>query len=241
MICKNGDQHTHTTVYESKVCWGIIRPEPIYVPPVVTNWKDRPGSATPKQLNFLKKLGCPKSETYGITCNQASALIDRYKEDAVNVQAASTDPRLDMAKAMFDMVPDGYYAVTNGDNPLKFFRVNTIRTQRGRGLPAGTRKIDTQHSEEWIPRVTVYPDGRWHMRPGFSAEDVLILVADYEDAAYRYGREIGQCARCNKTLTDERSRHYAIGPECEKHWPWMIEKIDLKNDGLTYEQLLAVR
>lgn len=240
MICKNGYEHTHTTVYESKLCWGVIRPP---APPVVVDpnaWKTRPGSMTDSQKRYLIKLGATKSELYGLSCNDASALIDDYKSGAkMHDSRQPEDPRLTMAKAMFDMVPDGYYAVALAGEPLKFFRVTTIKKQRGRGLPAGTRKIDTQHSDDWATRLTIYPSGQWHQRPGFSLDDVMLLVTDYEEAAYLYGNKIGSCCRCNKTLTDERSRHYAIGPECEKHSPWMIEKVDLKHDGQTYEQLLV--
>jgi hypothetical protein len=34
------------------------------------------------------------------------------------------------------------------------------------------------------------------------------------DAGPRYGREIGRCYRCNRTLTDAVSRSLGIGPDC---------------------------
>jgi hypothetical protein len=42
-------------------------------------------------------------------------------------------------------------------------------------------------------------------------------------------------------LTDDRSRHYLIGPDCDDkpQWKWVIEEVDDKNDGLSYEQLVA--
>lgn len=46
----------------------------------------------------------------------------------------------------------------------------------------------------------------------------LCDVDDGIDAAReRYGREIGRCGICNRTLTDEESRRIGIGPVCRKN------------------------
>lgn len=45
------------------------------------------------------------------------------------------------------------------------------------------------------------------------------IGADPEAASLRYGRELKQCGRCGRTLTDETSRERGIGPTCaEKSW-----------------------
>lgn len=54
-----------------------------------------------------------------------------------------------------------------------------------------------------------------------SAAKVLIeqIAADPEAASRLYGREIGKCGRCNRTLTDAVSRAQGIGPVCSsKGW-----------------------
>ncbi len=45
------------------------------------------------------------------------------------------------------------------------------------------------------------------------------IQADPEAASALYGRELGVCGRCGRTLTDEDSRERGIGPVCmEKEW-----------------------
>lgn len=142
------------------------------------------------------------------------------------------DPRLPVLQGMFDMIPDGYFAVELGDgSPLQFYRINTRKV----GVYKGKRTIQTQHSESYIMRAVISPDGTWMIRPGMSVDHVALVIADHKSAARAYALEIGKCCRCNTKLTDERSRHYGIGPECEKHWPWMLEMVDLQNDGVAYQ------
>ena len=143
------------------------------------------------------------------------------------------DPRLPILEAMFDMIPDGYFAVELGDGtPLQFYRVATRKT----GVYKGKRTIQTQHAESYIMRAVVpATGGRWLLRAGVSIDHINLVIADHKSAARRYATEIGKCARCNTKLTDERSRHYGIGPECEKSWPWMIEMVDLQNGGVPYQ------
>lgn len=51
---------------------------------------------------------------------------------------------------------------------------------------------------------------------GRAAAAVLAAIADDPDAGRRYGREIGRCYRCNRTLTDDESRAAGIGPVCRQ-------------------------
>jgi len=134
-------------------------------------------------------------------------------------------------------VKDGYYAVELGDggyNDLKFFRVSRPKT----GQYAGTTKIQWQTADNWRIAILVRANGTY-WKPSeilFSAEDyVLGLMVDATGCARRYAKEIDKCCRCNTTLTDERSRHYGIGPECEKYWPHIIQLVD-EEDELRREE-----
>ena len=44
------------------------------------------------------------------------------------------------------------------------------------------------------------------------------IAVDPYEAALRYGRTIGQCGVCGRTLTDEDSRALGIGPVCRQRW-----------------------
>ena len=46
------------------------------------------------------------------------------------------------------------------------------------------------------------------------------IAADPQAASVRYGREIGACGVCGRTLTDEDSRARGIGPICADKMGW---------------------
>lgn len=99
-------------------------------------------------------------------------------------------------------VPEGYYAVASatGNNDLDFYVVQVGK-------------------DKWAGRIFVkrviggHPDTAVR---GTEAKAALtrIFEADWQEAAHRYGQEIGRCGKCNRTLTDETSRAYGIGPVC---------------------------
>jgi hypothetical protein len=93
-------------------------------------------------------------------------------------------------------VADGRYAVEEGGT-LKFFRVKN-------GRKAGFVFLDVQASDDWhaIRNVT-------------RIREILALIAvDAKAAMVRYGRDLGECGHCGRTLTDAASRAAGIGPVC---------------------------
>jgi hypothetical protein len=100
----------------------------------------------------------------------------------------------------------GYFALlteANGADAVKFYRV---RTGNKKGKWANHLFVDAQASDDFYP---------------VRAKDTLTAVlegilADPEGAALLYATQLGRCSRCNRTLTDETSRAYGIGPECRK-------------------------
>lgn len=93
-------------------------------------------------------------------------------------------------------VADGRYAVEH-EGVLKFFKLKN-------GRKAGYVFLDVQASDDWYP-----------IRHPHRIDEILALIsADELTAARRYGQELGKCSRCGRTLTDETSRAYGIGPDC---------------------------
>lgn len=148
---------------------------------------------------------------------------------------------------MLELVPTGYYAIRpDTETPFAFVRlVNPVKV----GKLKGWVKVQTQHGEQFEDRWLwnpANPDPRTNVRTifnwkynwhGQSVEDlILLLIVDHRKAARAYAAEIGNCHRCNKDLTDERSRFYGFGPECEKVLEGEKDEIDDENNG-TYEQL----
>lgn len=102
-------------------------------------------------------------------------------------------------------VPEGHYAIaSSGSNDLAFYRV------------------DRPTEGKWAGRCFVklvvggHPDSRVR-RDAVQGVLARIVEAGVVESGRLYGREIGRCCRCNRTLTDEVSRAEGIGPECRKH------------------------
>lgn len=139
---------------------------------------------------------------------------------------------------LLEMIPSGYYAVRPDDEtPYRFLRL----ARPTYGKKKGWVKVQTQHSDDLVdrwfwnpanpdPRTCVYKFDR-------TIEDsMLLMIADHRKAGRAYAAEISACHFCNKALTDERSRWYGFGPECEKSAEGEKDEIDDENGG-TYEYL----
>ena len=247
-ICKNGAPHKHNTVAESKDCWrATYRPAP--ATPVVVygtaytrdeNRLPRPnGMSTWKQLDYVDDL---KGDTaYAITLDKikCSEYIGRCIKNKKALPAATPPPekpvdkRLELLKGMIDLVPDGYYAVQLGDNEehLDFLRLK--RPKAGTRLYGGALKVQTQHGPALDLAAVLWPSGKWQIYKQSVIDMMLAVVTDHHGAAQRYGKKLGRCMRCNCELTDDRSRHYGIGPECETKagWEWAIATVDERKGG----------
>lgn len=148
------------------------------------------------------------------------------------------DPRLKLLKGMIDMIPDGYYAAQADEGG----HVDFIMLSRpNKGQYKNHIKVSTQHSENWMPRLALMPNGRWLVLDRSTIGPLMLVVADYRACARRYAIELQHCWVCNTALTDDRSRHYLIGPICDKkpQGPGWIDEVDNLNDGLSFEQLVA--
>jgi hypothetical protein len=103
-------------------------------------------------------------------------------------------------------VPAGRYAIENDEGTLGFFQVD--RPTEGRW--AGYTFVKYQASDETYP-----------VRDKAKRERILSKIAqDVKSAMLTYGREIGACGHCGRTLTDEDSRNAGIGPVCAGKVSW---------------------
>lgn len=128
---------------------------------------------------------------------------------------------------LLDMVPEGYYAV-RGDESESYTFLRLSRPTKGRFK--GTTKVQTQHGNRLEVAWCVWPGGQVSSYLYTIEDAILLMISDHQWAARTYARVLGHCCRCNADLTDDRSRHYGIGPECEKYWPWMIVIVDAEDE-----------
>lgn len=92
-------------------------------------------------------------------------------------------------------VPDGRYAVVlPGEDRLRFFKIKNYPR---------TTFVDEQASDD------LHPVGNAR-----KAGILTAIAVDAQAALVRYGRELGVCGDCGRTLTDDVSRAAGRGPVC---------------------------
>jgi hypothetical protein len=122
-------------------------------------------------------------------------------------------------------IKDGYYAArTDEESPVIFFKV----TRPNSGNYKGAFKVMTQHSEQWKVAYVYWPSNRETVVRSDIKELLLLVMANMPKAAAFYAFEKNRCQICGKELTDDRSRYYGIGPDCETRHPVIIEDIDYR-------------
>lgn len=136
------------------------------------------------------------------------------------------------------ILEDGYYALRVGDTgKINFFRIS----RPTKGQYQGAFKVQTQHSDQLKVALVHY---RFQSQP-YDRNSVLVyrygieqelldIVATRTECQMLYALETHHCFRCGKRLTDERSRWYGFGPECENDLQYMKMVVE-EEKGSTYE------
>jgi hypothetical protein len=131
-----------------------------------------------------------------LTKGEASRIIDGLK----------ACPKKQVSRDWPD-VPAGRYAVVDPmDDVLKFYHVD----KPTEGKWAGYTFLNVRASDER------YPIKNTEHKKSIMTE----ISKNPAEASMRYGRELGKCGICGRTLTDEQSRARGIGPICAAKEGW---------------------
>lgn len=156
--------------------------------------------ATSRQIEYIVALAkhhgtvLPSDEQIADwTQFKASEIIDWYLTNKGPLPRQSAAPALQAERE----VKAGNYAI-EFEGKLRFFQIDTP----DEGRWAGWTFVKEQAS-----------DDLWPVK-GARKGEVLNAIADDEDALARYGRELGVCGACGRTLTDPESRELGLGPVC---------------------------
>lgn len=183
--------------------------------PVKIHYYQSGPAASKSQLRFIRDLGGSMARAVQMTRLDASVYITLLKKEG----RAVNNRQLKVPLGYLKDIRDGYYAARRDDNEeLKFLRISRPK----RGIYTGCIKVQSQHGPNLTPVLYVRPNDEVVVQDWRYEEALLLVAVDQRGCAITYAEEIGNCMRCNCELTDERSRWYGIGPECEKHWPDMI-------------------
>lgn len=197
-------KHYHESVAAVKACYTGAKVES--TEPAARPYNQSSPQASQKQKDFLRKLfterGRPDvwidNRIAGLSMGQASDLI------SATLQTPKATQTVAAPKLLAPKVPSGRYAI-DVDGVVKFF------------------KVDCPTEGQWAGRtfVKIQASDELHPVRGEAAKAVLILIAkDPKAASLLYGRELGHCGICGRTLTDEDSRARGIGPICAEKVGW---------------------
>lgn len=162
-----------------------------------------PDLATEKQVTFLEDLRNKKDLSL-LTPEQIAWIRDADFKTIPKKRASDVIAKLlelpssqivnpSKDTMMYD-VPNGRYAIPKDDGTLMFYSV-----KRG----------------DYVTFVDVWAsDARWPVMNKDEVSRILNAISLDPDAGPRFGREIGRCYVCGRTLTDELSRSLGIGPVC---------------------------
>lgn len=147
------------------------------------------------------------AELWTLDRDQASALIDCLKALPVRDRELSDEQRtIDTQSATcIDEVPAGRYAVEHND-VLWFVKVDVPTEGKWAGFRFVTRQLSDDY--ERLNKAT---------QRAILAD---IAAVGPRECAIRYGHELGHCAVCGRTLTNEDSRNAGIGPKCASASGW---------------------
>lgn len=178
--------------------------------------KVTPRLASDKAVDYLVSLSARKTP--------------HVEESVIRIWAAKTDRadvsrKIDELKAMADATRS-----TVQDAP------KTNGSLERHNVPEGRYAVDGDEGHTVFVKVDRPTEGRWagkifvkiqagddlHRTSRTTADALLgkIAAAGTQEAMLRYGREIGSCGHCGRTLTNEESRAEGIGPICRGKLGW---------------------
>lgn len=142
-------------------------------------------------------------KAFSETIDVAIKIRDEAREYARSQRHPNPTPRTSDIAAS---VPEGRYAIRNDEGVVKFYEVD--KPEQGRW--AGYTFVSVRASDERHP-----------IRNRESRNAILEAIAeDPQAASSLFGQELGVCGVCGRTLTDETSRAYGIGPVCRENTGW---------------------
>jgi hypothetical protein len=173
--------------------------------------------ASPKQIELITSL-LSERDLASETRVAWNARLLTLHGDPAEVAALTRDkastlitylfglPVFEAKPAAVDAVPAGHYALPDDKGGVDFYRVD--RPTEGRW--AGKVFVSIQHGD----------DHTTMSKMGGATVLRRIETIGAAECSKLYGRELGKCGVCGRTLTNDESRAAGIGPVCAANAGW---------------------
>lgn len=169
--------------------------------------------ASEKAIDYLVSLSASRTphvaeDVIRAWANTVDRSIVSEKIDALKAMAPAQSALIATQDATrpTEEVPAGRYAVTGDEGQTVFVRVD--RPTEGQWKGYTFVKIQAGDDLHRVSRATSFALQR------------KILADGVQESMLRYGREIGSCGHCGRTLTNDESRQAGIGPVCRSKLGW---------------------
>ena len=165
----------------------------------------RPASS--KQIGFIERLAAERKmevQARNLSISDASALIKKLLDTPVPGAPAEG---LDITG-----IPSGRYAV-EGAQGMEFYKVDNLLNEKGRWN--GWMFVKRQSSDFFVKAGSQRPNQRYQ---GSHTDALEAIMRDPKAASVLYGKSLGVCGVCGRTLTDPESIEKGIGPVCESRF-----------------------
>jgi hypothetical protein len=160
---------------------------------------------TTARIDFNAAWAAAKNDFAGLEAAQERAAYEAKMARDEELEQSQLDRTVTSWPSAREAVEAGRYAL-EVDGVTKFYKVD--KPTEGRW--AGYTFVNVQASDELYP-----------VRNKIARDEILNLIAaNPKEAMLRYGKELGHCGHCGRTLTDETSRSLGIGPVCRGKLGW---------------------
>lgn len=181
----------------------------------------------------------------GVTREPSHVFVDRATDKAIKFLAdlwmerstkATRDQVVAWAQSVDRTVVSDKIEWLKAQPKLQQVPASAGRSLERHNVPAGRYAVDGNEGQTVFVKVDIPTEGRWagrifvkvqasdelHRTSRDVADALLgkIAAAGVQESMLRYGREIGSCGHCGRTLTNEESREYGIGPKCRSNMGW---------------------
>jgi hypothetical protein len=201
--------HEHATAAEVRACYGFGAQAESPTETVLSReqvfGEEAPAInlASPKQINYINDLRVERGmDPLPANTQMARSIASAKIAELLLVHPIVKEP----AGVAYANVTEGHYAIPGRDGrDYDFYRVDKPTEGKWAGRTFLKMVVGGK------PDISIRDRNR--------ISEVLAAIAlNPEEAAWRYGQEIGQCDKCNRSLTDETSRAFSRGPDCRQKY-----------------------